>query len=96
MLLFKKIKVKVLELFFKKKKKKNVHHIIFIDCLNCEMRNEFTHTYIVLFQVISVAFELIGIDLALLIVVNILGHLPHLHDVVLRHRAYHPGLVGIP
>ena len=23
-------------------------------------------------------------------------HLPNLHDVVLRHRADHPGLVGVP
>jgi hypothetical protein len=40
--------------------------------------------------------ELIGVDLALLVIVDVLGHLPHLHDVVLGHRADHPGLVGVP
>ncbi len=35
-----------------------------------------------------------GLDL--LVVVDVLGHLPDLHDVVLADGADHPGVVGVP
>lgn len=40
--------------------------------------------------------NLVGGCFWLFVIVDVLGHLPHLHDVVFRHRADDPGLVGIP
>ena len=34
--------------------------------------------------------------LRLLVIVDVLRHLPDLHDVVLRHRADHPGVIRVP
>merc|ERR1711973_1063365 len=35
-------------------------------------------------------------SLWLLIIVDVLSHLPNLHDVVLGHRADNPGIIGVP
>ena len=43
-----------------------------------------------------VGVGLVGVGVGLLVVVDVLGHLPDLHDVVLAHRADDPGLVGVP
>jgi len=40
--------------------------------------------------------ELIGVDFALLVIVDVLSHLPDLHDVVFGHGADHPGLIRVP
>ena len=41
-------------------------------------------------------FDLGGRSFSLFIVVNVLGHLPNLHNVVLRDGADDPGVVGVP
>lgn len=41
-------------------------------------------------------FEIVGGSIWVFIIVDVLSHLPHLQDVVLRHTAYHPGLIRVP
>jgi len=43
-----------------------------------------------------VSFQFIGVHFAFFVVVDVLGHLPHLHYVVFRDRTNYPGLIGIP
>lgn len=40
--------------------------------------------------------ELIWINFALLIIVDVLSHLPDLHDIILRNGADHPSLIRVP
>lgn len=45
---------------------------------------------------LSRILQLRGGRLGLFVVVDVLGHLPDLHYVVLGHRADHPRFVGVP
>ncbi len=44
----------------------------------------------------SVAFQLVGIHITFLVIVNVLGHLPNLHDIVFGHGTNDPRLVRVP
>ena len=46
--------------------------------------------------VLCFVFLEVSCGLRLLIIVDVLSHLPDLHDVVLGHAADHPGVVGVP
>ena len=44
-----------------------------------------------------VSFQFVGVDFAFfVVVVDVFGHLPNLHDVVLGHGADDPWFVGVP